>query len=536
MRRFVVAVVLMASIVALLFAASRDGVACQNRYAVLICGDTPFSAYQAYVEGKGHWSGIPAEHKGVFYFPEFWNDINRLYDILIENAGFSPDDIFVLWGDGRDWTETHPDMVCCRYFPHHGPVTDFAATTDNVRMVLHGLRAGDPVHGIPQMTSDDCLFIYTFDHGSSGPEPDGDQWGDALLCLMDGLMTDTEFSDSLNSIAYEKRTIFMQQCFSGGFIDNLTVPPHDLTTSINTACAGYEGARPADDQNCFPDSLENEYCPCCGMQVSHGEFNYYFMSAFQWHSTWVPTTLVCANLEPSDFYISSYEAAEWVRTHESTLETPQYKDEGEIGHLWILTGDTCLYSGVLGDVNGDSVIDVADITELANYLFRGAKRPCPWKAADVNCDCKLDVGDLLRLIGYVFRGESAPHCDDSESGRMSPETGLQPLKRGTEPSPSKAEQGTLPKTCTLFQNYPNPFNPETDISYDLPKDSWVRLSIYNIRGQKVKTLVDEFEAAGHKSVTWNGRSQDGNQVASGVYFYKLETGEFTAIRKMVLLR
>ncbi len=99
-----------------------------------------------------------------------------------------------------------------------------------------------------------------------------------------------------------------------------------------------------------------------------------------------------------------------------------------------------------------------------------------------------------------------------------------------------ATKPAVPEEFSLSQNYPNPFNPETEISYDLPKDSWVRLSIYNIRGQKVKTLVDGFEAAGHKRVTWNGKSQDGDQVASGVYFYRLEAAEFTAIKKMVLLR
>jgi hypothetical protein len=95
---------------------------------------------------------------------------------------------------------------------------------------------------------------------------------------------------------------------------------------------------------------------------------------------------------------------------------------------------------------------------------------------------------------------------------------------------------SLPDQYSLHQNYPNPFNPETQISYDLPNDSWVKLSIYNIRGQKVKTLVDGFEAAGHKVVIWDGTNEEGEQVASGVYFYRLDAGEFTATKKIVLLR
>jgi len=93
-----------------------------------------------------------------------------------------------------------------------------------------------------------------------------------------------------------------------------------------------------------------------------------------------------------------------------------------------------------------------------------------------------------------------------------------------------------PKSFALSQNFPNPFNPESEISYDLPNDSWVKLSIYNISGQKVKTLVDGFEAAGHKTVIWDGKNEKGEQVASGVYFYRLEAGDFTATKKMVLLR
>lgn len=97
-------------------------------------------------------------------------------------------------------------------------------------------------------------------------------------------------------------------------------------------------------------------------------------------------------------------------------------------------------------------------------------------------------------------------------------------------------QETKPQNFSLFQNHPNPFNPETEISYDLPKDSWVKLSIYNIMGQKVATLVDQFEPAGHKTVRWGGKNENGAEVASGTYFYRLAAEDFTATKRMVLLR
>jgi hypothetical protein len=93
-----------------------------------------------------------------------------------------------------------------------------------------------------------------------------------------------------------------------------------------------------------------------------------------------------------------------------------------------------------------------------------------------------------------------------------------------------------PEHFSLSQNYPNPFNPQTSISYALPGDAHVRLSVYNVLGQKVAQLVDQLQTAGYKTVWWNGTDQRGDQVASGVYFYRLETEEFSQIRKMMLVK
>jgi hypothetical protein len=93
-----------------------------------------------------------------------------------------------------------------------------------------------------------------------------------------------------------------------------------------------------------------------------------------------------------------------------------------------------------------------------------------------------------------------------------------------------------PDAFELSQNYPNPFNPETEISYVLPNACRVDLSVYNLLGQKVRTLVGEFQSAGLKNVKWDGKDKSGVSVASGVYFYRIKAGELTASRKMVILR
>ena len=94
-----------------------------------------------------------------------------------------------------------------------------------------------------------------------------------------------------------------------------------------------------------------------------------------------------------------------------------------------------------------------------------------------------------------------------------------------------------PLANSLSQNYPNPFNPETTIPYDLSSESIVSLTIYNIAGQVVHKLVDgESLAAGQYQAVWDGRSESGASVASGMYFYLLHAGDYVAKRKMVLLR
>ncbi len=86
------------------------------------------------------------------------------------------------------------------------------------------------------------------------------------------------------------------------------------------------------------------------------------------------------------------------------------------------------------------------------------------------------------------------------------------------------------------KNYPNPFNPTTTIYFQLPADGKVNISVFNIKGQKVKTLTNEFMKAGNHSVVWNGTDKNGNTVSSGVFFYKIETFNVTSLKKMVLIK
>ena len=97
-------------------------------------------------------------------------------------------------------------------------------------------------------------------------------------------------------------------------------------------------------------------------------------------------------------------------------------------------------------------------------------------------------------------------------------------------------QENIPTSFSLKQNYPNPFNPETIIEYELPQACEVEITIYNILGEKVRTLVKEIQKPGQQRVRWDGRNEKGKDVSSGIYLYRIRTLEFSQTKKMVLLR
>ncbi len=98
------------------------------------------------------------------------------------------------------------------------------------------------------------------------------------------------------------------------------------------------------------------------------------------------------------------------------------------------------------------------------------------------------------------------------------------------------DNGLLPTEFALSQNYPNPFNPSTRIEFALPRAADVNLTVYNILGEKVKTLVDEHMNAGVHSVVFDGYDDNHNPVASGIYFYRIKAGDFNRSKKMMMLK
>ncbi len=92
------------------------------------------------------------------------------------------------------------------------------------------------------------------------------------------------------------------------------------------------------------------------------------------------------------------------------------------------------------------------------------------------------------------------------------------------------------QNLALNQNYPNPFNPGTTIEYELPETADVKLSIYNLQGQQVATLVAQRQTASHYATQWDGRNTSGTRVASGIYIYRIQAGEYSQFKKLTLMR
>ena len=94
----------------------------------------------------------------------------------------------------------------------------------------------------------------------------------------------------------------------------------------------------------------------------------------------------------------------------------------------------------------------------------------------------------------------------------------------------------LPEVFSLHQNYPNPFNPVTKLRYDLPENGHVNITIYDMLGREVKTLITQTQAAGYRSIIWDATNDYGKPVSAGIYLYQIQAGEYISTKKMVLLK
>ena len=255
--------------------------------------------------------------------------------------------------------------------------------------------------------------------------------------------------------------------------------------------------------------------------------------------------------------------------------------------------DDCVPGAGSGDVNYDGAMDILDIVSIVNYIVFGAE--LTWECAgDFNGDGSVDILDIVGIMNCILFGcaredvatyanvqqtdnglnitadgfigavqvtlthnkdFSIELTDNSYFGAFNnkgTETTVVVVGPATEEifkstgnfyiSDIKVASGDdyldimVANSFALLSNYPNPFNPETTISYEMTVDGIVELGIYNVMGQKVASLVNDYRSVGTYSTIWNGMNDAGNEVSSGLYIMKLTSGQTSISNKITLLR
>ena len=179
------------------------------------------------------------------------------------------------------------------------------------------------------------------------------------------------------------------------------------------------------------------------------------------------------------------------------------------GNNWTQTGLANTWVGSLA-INSDGNI-FAGTSDLG--VFRSTNNGNNWTKLN---DGSAHYGPFaINSKGYIFAG-----------------TGNSSVFRSVATTTSINESGeNIPTKFSLSQNYPNPFNPSTTIKYDLPREEMVTIKVYDMLGREVKTLVNEYKNAGSYSIEFNA-----SNLSSGTYFYRITAGDFTEIKKLILLK
>ena len=211
---------------------------------------------------------------------------------------------------------------------------------------------------------------------------------------------------------------------------------------------------------------------------------------------------------------------------------------------------------IFGDVNKDGVVNIQDLVLVGTNFGKTGDRT----ERDVNSDGIVDIVDLVLVAGAFGNVATAPALlPVGNTNRYSLRAmltaadveGWLTQARGLALTDTVFQRGIIvleqllfaltPKETTLLPNYPNPFNPETWIPYHLAHPADVTLVLYDTKGTVVRRLElghqpSGFYTARSKAAYWDGRNANGESVASGVYFYQLRAGEYSAVRRMVIVK
>ena len=249
---------------------------------------------------------------------------------------------------------------------------------------------------------------------------------------------------------------------------------------------------------------------------------------------------------PNPLNVNAPKIDVWVQTDENTVALKMRPDRPQVAK-------PVLPVAILGTADFDVTdIDPATVTLESVPALR-------WNIEDVStpvgedaeeCECntfgadgypdltlKFDKSLIVEALGEVYDGDVVALTITGELSNSTAFEGTDCVVIHGDSQPADGfSPPEEPPTAVLLGNFPNPFNPTTEISFSLPNATDVKLDVYNIMGQQVATIVDRFMEAGTHRVIFDGRDGSGRSIASGIYFYRLEAGEFVETKKMVLLK
>ncbi|UCD16168.1 MAG: S8 family serine peptidase [Candidatus Zixiibacteriota bacterium] len=212
-----------------------------------------------------------------------------------------------------------------------------------------------------------------------------------------------------------------------------------------------------------------------------------------------PDIVACANNDVFGSFLVQRPYA-WSSSAEVLDDFPFIASQG--------TASSYRYTPTVGDINGDGYVDLTMTTPDSNLIF-------------------------VSFPGNDFSPQTSPAPMWRYNRRLN---GIGHIQVPAPPTGIDDNPALVPETFSLAQNRPNPFNPSTEIRYSLPSRIHVTLEVFNVLGQRVRTLVDEIRSAGAHHVVWNGNDDRGAPVASGLYLYRISAGNFVDVKKMVLLK
>ena len=217
--------------------------------------------------------------------------------------------------------------------------------------------------------------------------------------------------------------------------------------------------------------------------------------------------------------------------------------------LWEVIPISSELEKIKGDLNADGIVNIQDLIAVATAIGQTGEND-----ADVNGDGEVNIQDLIAVAAAIGEDAAAPAVIRQHATGHLTATDVQQWitqAQQLDLTTPRTQRGLLflqyllaaltPQETILLANYPNPFNPETWIPYQLAKPAEVSISIYAVDGKLVRTLDLGHQPVGiyeskSRAAYWDGKNEIGESVASGVYFYTLTTGNFTATRKMLIVK